>query len=235
VYAVFSRDMRTIAVGGTRGEVRLVDVRTHTVRALPSPMTNLVFGLEFGPHGVLAASDAGHVVLYSHLASAHPRMRDASRATHAVGFGMDLSPDGRMLAVATKGNSIGFFDARTLRRIGPVVPTSGNLINWVAFDRTATKLVTGDAANLTRLIDVPSRQQIGPVLGNNIAGGGSVFSHDGRTLGTWTFASGVLMSLDPAVWRREACAIAGRNLTTDEWSKYLPGQGPRRRTCPQFS
>jgi hypothetical protein len=36
------------------------------------------------------------------------------------------------------------------------------------------------------------------------------------------------------VWRREACAIAGRNLTADEWAKYLPGLGPRLRTCPQF-
>jgi hypothetical protein len=36
------------------------------------------------------------------------------------------------------------------------------------------------------------------------------------------------------VWRHEACRLAGRNLTDDEWARYLPGQGPRRRTCPQY-
>jgi hypothetical protein len=94
--------------------------------------------------------------------------------------------------------------------------------------------VTGDNANEARIIDVPSRQAIGPTLGNSIAAGGSVFNHDGRTIGTWTTRGGVLMSVDPRVWRRDVCTLAGRNLTADEWHKYLPDQGARRRTCPQF-
>lgn len=30
-----------------------------------------------------------------------------------------------------------------------------------------------------------------------------------------------------------ACQMAGRNLTTEEWSKFLPTQ-PFRKVCPQF-
>lgn len=234
VYAVFSRDMRTIAVGGRQGEVRLVDVRTHAVRALPSPMSNYVLGLEFGPHGELAASDAGHVVLFTHLGATHPRAQDVSRRTSTSGFGMDLSPNGRLLALST-GGQIGFYDARTLHRIGPLVPaSSSNTINWIAFDRSGTKVITGDTANFARLVDVPSHRAIGPPLAINVAGGGSVFDTSGKTVGTWTHLGGSLLSVDPAVWRREACALAGRNLTADEWAKYLPGQGPRQRTCPQY-
>ncbi len=234
VYAVFSRDMRQIAVGGRQGEVRIVDLRTHTVRALTSAMTNYVLGLEFGPHGELAASDSGHVVLFSQLRDAHPRVRDVSRVIGATGFGMDLSPDGRVLAASVGSGNVGFFDARTLRRLGPLVPASQNTIDWIAFDRSGTRVVTGDIANLARIIDVRTRRTIGPALANDVAGGGSVFSHDGKVLGSSTFGGGVLLSMDPAVWRRDACELAGRNLTADEWAKYLPGQGARRRTCPEY-
>ena len=234
VYAVFSRDMHEIAVGGRQGEVLVIDLATHVVRSLESSMTNYVLGLEFGPHGRLVASDLGHVVVFSKIRSDHPKIRDVSRETGATGFGMDLSPDGRVLAVSAAGGSVGFYDARTLRREGPLVPASGNTINWIAFDRSGTKVVTGDIAGRARLVDVPSHQAIGPALGSNVAGGGSVFSHDGRTLGSFTFAGAELLSVDPAVWRREACRIAGRNLSADEWAKYLPNEGARRRTCPQY-
>ena len=32
------------------------------------------------------------------------------------------------------------------------------------------------------------------------------------------------MSVDPAVWRRDACELAGRNLTETEWNVYLPAR-----------
>jgi hypothetical protein len=71
------------------------------------------------------------------------------------------------------------------------------------------------------------------VLGDAVAKGGSVFSHDDRILGTWNFAGGAHMTLDPSVWRRDACAFAGRNLTPAEWAKYRPGTD-RRPTCPRY-
>jgi hypothetical protein len=30
--------------------------------------------------------------------------------------------------------------------------------------------------------------------------------------------------MDPAVWLREACAVAGRDLTRAEWDRYVPGR-----------
>ena len=45
----------------------------------------------------------------------------------------------------------------------------------------------------------------------------------------------------PTVWdlapdhvRDAACALAGRNLTQQEWDRSLPWAGPRRATCAQF-
>jgi hypothetical protein len=45
---------------------------------------------------------------------------------------------------------------------------------------------------------------------------------------------GAVMALDRSTWREEACELAGRNMTEDEWHRYLPDDGPRRATCPQF-
>ena len=42
------------------------------------------------------------------------------------------------------------------------------------------------------------------------------------------------MVIDPPIWRDEACTLAGRNLTEEEWERYLPNEGPRQATCPQF-
>jgi DNA-binding SARP family transcriptional activator/WD40 repeat protein len=43
----------------------------------------------------------------------------------------------------------------------------------------------------------------------------------------WT---GLRYPLDPAVWLREACAVAGRDLTRHEWDRFLPGR-PWEPTC----
>jgi hypothetical protein len=37
-------------------------------------------------------------------------------------------------------------------------------------------------------------------------------------------------SLDPMEWVRQACAVVGRDLTSDEWNQYLPDR-PYRPTC----
>jgi WD40 repeat protein len=44
-------------------------------------------------------------------------------------------------------------------------------------------------------------------------------------LSIWTVA--------PDLRAQQACAVAGRNLTYDEWQRYM-GQAPHRATCPQW-
>ena len=42
-----------------------------------------------------------------------------------------------------------------------------------------------------------------------------------------------LWSLDPADWVEAACALAGRNLTPDEWDTHISDLEPYRSTCPE--
>jgi hypothetical protein len=50
-------------------------------------------------------------------------------------------------------------------------------------------------------------------------------SPDGRSLVTPGFdGATVLWDIDPASWSEAACAIAGRDLSDEEWDRYLPGR-----------
>ena len=46
---------------------------------------------------------------------------------------------------------------------------------------------------------------------------------------------GVLWDLNPDHWAAAACALAGRNLTQQEWTTYVGDLGPYRRSCPDFA
>ena len=39
-------------------------------------------------------------------------------------------------------------------------------------------------------------------------------------------------NMDPASWPRAACLAAGRNLTQEEWARYIGTDEPYRQTCP---
>jgi hypothetical protein len=45
-----------------------------------------------------------------------------------------------------------------------------------------------------------------------------------------TGAEGVRLVLSPQVWKRQACVIAGRELSRQEWEDALPGR-PYRPVC----
>jgi hypothetical protein len=43
-----------------------------------------------------------------------------------------------------------------------------------------------------------------------------------------------LWNVDPSSWPAVACQRAGRNLTADEWARFMPADEPYRLTCPEF-
>jgi WD40 repeat protein len=67
---------------------------------------------------------------------------------------------------------------------------------------------------------------------------GTTLNTDQRAASTATFeprgnsllvindhGNGFTWPMSLAAWEQRACAVAGRNLTPVEWSRYLPGQG----------
>ena len=68
-------------------------------------------------------------------------------------------------------------------------------------------------------------------------GTGSVFSspswYDPEADSVWVATSGLLMEvpLDPQRWVEQACDLVGRDLTEDEWERWIPGDDPPRSAC----
>lgn len=91
--------------------------------------------------------------------------------------------------------------------------------------------VTGDT---TTLWDLAEQQAVGaPLTGNGGELRQVVFSPDSTQLIANSSAGLVSWSLAPADWRRRACHIANRNLTAEEWKKYV-GDAAFRKTCPEL-
>jgi WD40 repeat protein len=221
--------------------VALVDLPDQKVNVLDSVLNNSVDALAFSPDGDLLAADNGHAVMFENLDSDTPTVRDLSRFTRPAGApaGADLSPDGGTMAISA-GGTVSFIDLATEEVIGSPVRVSDDAINWLAYAPDGSMITTSDLGHSARLIDVASHQLVGPMLPIN-GFTGPVFSGDSKTLGTssrfsgaFKPSSGALLSVDPTVWREQACALAGRNLTEDEWARYLPEEGPRQATCPAY-
>jgi hypothetical protein len=57
---------------------------------------------------------------------------------------------------------------------------------------------------------------------------------DGGQLAVATEHGVQLWDLDPGAWRDAACRLACRNLSRDEWDRYMPADEPYKATCPQW-
>jgi hypothetical protein len=72
---------------------------------------------------------------------------------------------------------------------------------------------------------------VGPPLDAHDAdSAGLAWLADGALLTASSNGTVVAWDLSPQSWTRRACQLVGRDLTRDEWARYLPDQ-PYRRTC----
>jgi WD40 repeat protein/energy-coupling factor transporter ATP-binding protein EcfA2 len=80
------------------------------------------------------------------------------------------------------------------------------------------------------LFDAETLRPLGRPIPIRAGMGGFAFTADGDLLVNGPFGVSRI-ELDPEVWQATACRVAGRNLTTTEWTEYF-GDAPYRATCP---
>jgi WD40 repeat protein len=231
-----------------QGEVQLwnVESRRRVGRAI-APGAGTVFSLAFSRDGsLLATGSRGRLDLWDVATQVHhgKPMKIADDGVLGVAF----DPKGRLVA---GGGAIGPVRVWRVADQQPAFPPlTGHTapVTETAFDPTGTFLASTSPFGGTRLWNPATGVGYGDELISDkpaslaptgglppFLGFRNAFSPDGKLLavpGVETRA--MVWHVDPAVWRRRACAVAGRNLSREEWKLYLPSGTRYRATCSEW-
>ncbi|MFK7917890.1 MAG: BTAD domain-containing putative transcriptional regulator [Ilumatobacter sp.] len=142
-----------------------------------------------------------------------------------------LDPTGSRLVLSSLDGVVIVVDTDTLESVEVPAPA---ISSQVAFDAGGSTLIISTWSGEVRLFDVDD----GGVPITVWTGSGTFASepgwYDASTDTVWVTASGRLLQipLDPAQWTARACSVLDRELTQDEWDRYVPGNEPLRTVCP---
>lgn len=255
VQGVGSVDNRTVAVA---------DLRTGDVVSgeSPVPLCNTTLGCESDPGTLSLSLDGNRVAISSYLdLGANRAMRPGVFAIVDVSEGWVVGPevslpgsgptmfsaDGQRL-LAHDGQRVWDLDATTLE------PRGSGFINdaggvW-SLDPERVQLAAVQPCGVT-LVDPETWTPVATVpwsgltvegqgcLGTTASwtGGGSLLTVDYGSECNALDASECALQVwptDPAELLPRVCALAGRNMTREEWSQFLP-EWPYALTCPAFA
>jgi len=153
---------------------------------------------------------------------------DIDGASRSVAF----SPDGSRLVIGSSDGTIHFFSTDDWSGVGqPFDAHSGRVIS-LDFSPDGRVLATAGADGAVALWDVPTRKPIGtPLTLEPETYASAVFSPDGSQLfAVSTGGEGLRLDASPEAWKRHACLVAGRDLSSREWEDALPDR-PYRPVC----
>jgi WD40 repeat protein/class 3 adenylate cyclase len=244
-----SSDGKTIAAGDTSGAIYIWDtesgkllrapIKTPIDPALPPPPPDASFpptlgvmGLAFSPDGEkLVAGHDTNATVYS-IHSGQPLYTVDVDGNYGHASAVAFSPDGSLLATGGGTGQVRFWDANTGAPNGRRVLANAGWVQSVAFDPSGRILVTSGTDGTTRLIDVAGRVILGtPLPGIDNVPEDAAFTPDGKRVIVMSIdGEGFAWDVTLAAWEKQACAIAGRNLTRDEWDEFLPDR-PYEPAC----
>ncbi len=144
-----------------------------------------------------------------------------------------FAPDGT-LATGSWAGIVTLWNPRTGASIGHPTLVAPAPVASIAFDPSGKTFATAAGpSGHAKLWASATLQQVGSDLpGGDGLWGRAAYTPDGRTLFV-VFADGSASRwpVTSSAWEAHACAVAGRNLTREEWSRFVTGQ-PYATTCP---
>jgi WD40 repeat protein len=221
-----SPDGSTLAVGTPTSELELWDASSGERLPSPSVGAGSVSDVAFAPDGTLAVGvpgEGGHVVLV------HPEDGEivGELAAPSALSRLAIDPTGRILAAGDSDGRIHRWELSTGDRLDSWLPGVGSIVNLAVADDGST-LVSGLDYRLA-LLD-PTGAPMGEPLPIEALLQPVSFADGGRTAVVLTTHGVRGIPVDPDQWAARACAVAGRDLTDDEWADFVDA-GPRDPTC----
>jgi WD40 repeat protein len=237
----YTADGRDLAVADLSGRVTLLDASTWSPTGKPIQLDGPVAGLTLAPDGRTA-----FVVTRDHPTTPgslpeFPRWDLLDLETGStIRTGTlpetwlfdDFSPDGVHVAVSFNSGRVWNLDTRTGLAAEVPKPINQSEIYWLGWSPDGSHLLSADAEGNLSLVDAAADtvQNSVTVPGDTLTVGQfrpgttdiTLVNNYGRVL-TWDTRPEHAIDF--------ACRIAGRDLTADEWRRYL-GSEPRFQVCP---
>jgi len=228
-----SRDGRTVAAGDDLGRVRLWSLSPERFLGETGKRhEGFVYGLAFTPDGGILASGAQDGLVRLWDVGQRKLVKELKGHEEPVS-GLAFSPDGQILASSSGDRTVRLWNPKTGRQlIGSPLTGLDTSLTGVAFDPDGKTLGASSLNGRIYFWDVESRNPIGAGLRGPEEAINLAFHPDGKLLASGNDRSVLLFDLRSEAWRSEACRTVGRNLTKDEWRKFLRRE-PYQQTCPE--
>jgi WD40 repeat protein len=181
-----------------------------------APLVNSVHPALDG--GLYVFNVDGSLDIYDAEGEATGRIETGARFTADA----TMDPSTGRLAV---GTSAGVIVIEPLTGEVEQLPGKTSVANF-GFARDGQLLVISGFDGTVRVWDLDRGEPAGLVWdGTGVASSFSPSWYDSSSDSIWVFTSGRLIEvpLDPRRWVERACDIVGRDLTRDEWVRYVPG------------
>jgi WD40 repeat protein/DNA-binding SARP family transcriptional activator/DNA polymerase III delta prime subunit len=219
-----------LAAAEVGGAVRTWDVGRRELAGPPLHLPPAVLGLAFSPDGSQLAIPFGAILSESdgiEVRDVRSGERLASRSFEGEVRTVAFSPDGGLLAGGQLDGTALLWATDGWRRVGALPAVrSGIQALAVAFSPDGRTLATSHDDGAIVLWDVASQRPISsPLPGPTDTLTTARFTPDGsRLFVLQDDGRAFRWEVDPAAWRRHACAVAGGGLTPDQWEEVVPEQ-----------
>jgi len=233
-----SPDGKTVAAAGD-ATLSFLDLATRQQVGQPiTSQKDRIWTLAYSPDGKFLAAAGNNLQVVIWKAGEHPTQVKAfgtpmtSKDFEVMPAGVAFSTDAKLMASSTRDHSVTLWDFKSGQAVLPVLFGHTGRVASVAFSRDGKILASGGADGDIRLWDVDTHELLGTLQTQQQEVNSIVFSPDGGTLASVEHDDSIIFwNVAPDGWISEACRVANRNLTPQEWNTYI-GSRPYKKTCP---
>lgn len=176
--------------------------------------------------GRVLVADPGGTIRRTILVSPEQRWRVTSLA---------FEPSGTLLVGSWNG-IVSQWDLATGRQVGPPMLVEPAPVASITVDSATGRFaVTSGSSGGMTIWDPGTGQQFGSAFpGGASTWGNAVYAPDGsKLIAAYSDGTGAVWPVSVDSLMAQACDVARRNFSQDEWERFVPNS-PYQRTCPQY-